>query len=191
MTKIKFHDILQSSYGVKKYDDVLKRAGYNYDSMLSNHNQQVWFHPKKQKLLFNVAGSHNTKDFLITDTALALGRLKSTSRYQEADRILKEAKRKYSPVKTSLSGHSLASTIVNQIASKAGNDKVFAYNGGFTIGQKISPNKNFNNFRTNGDYVSGLVGLNPNIKTFDNTNFLKDFYHAHNVSNIQDKNIFV
>jgi hypothetical protein len=62
--------------------------------MLSNHNQQVWCHPKEKKLLYNVAGTHNLND-VGTDAFLAMGKLKDTSRYKQAGRTLEEAKQIY------------------------------------------------------------------------------------------------
>jgi hypothetical protein len=187
---VKLYDALKSSYGDKQSRDKLTQAGYKYDSMLSNHNQQVWYNPNEKKLLYNVAGTHNLKDWG-TDAYLLAGKLKDTNRYKEADDTLKQAKLKYSPANTTVTGHSLGSTIANQIASKGGKDKVFALDGGFTFGQKISKNKNFHNYRTDGDLVSLLgVGLG-NMTTLKNKNWLKDPLTAHNVDNIKNEQIYV
>ena len=82
MSKLTLYDALKSSYGDVQARDKLKSAGYNYDSMLSNHNQQVWVNPNEKKLLYNVAGTHNLSDWG-TDAYLAVGKLKSTNRYRE------------------------------------------------------------------------------------------------------------
>lgn len=71
---INLYDALKSSYGDKRSKEQLRNAGFNYDSMLSNHNQQVWFNPNSKKLLYNVAGTHNLTDWG-TDLWLALGGL--------------------------------------------------------------------------------------------------------------------
>ena len=84
---IKLYDALKSSYGDKQAKDHLTQAGYKYDSMLSNHNQQVWYNPNEKKLLYNVAGTHNLTDWG-TDAYLLAGKLKDTNRYKEADSIL-------------------------------------------------------------------------------------------------------
>ena len=190
---IKLYDALKSSYGDKQSRDHLKQAGYNYDSMLSNHNQQVWYNPNDKKLLYNVAGTHNLADWG-TDAYLLAGKLKDTNRYKEADNILKQAKLKYGPTNTTVTGHSLGSTIANQIASKGAGDKVYALDGGFTFGQKITDNKNFHNYRTAGDLVS-LLSQNKNnvnnITTLRNNNWLKDPLTAHNVDNIKNEQIYV
>jgi hypothetical protein len=56
---VNLYDALKSSYGDKKSKDNLSKAGYKYDSFLSNRNQQVWYHPNEKKLMVNVAGTHN------------------------------------------------------------------------------------------------------------------------------------
>ena len=190
---IKLYDALKSSYGDKQAKDHLTQAGYKYDSMLSNHNQQVWYNPNEKKLLYNVAGTHNLTDWG-TDAYLLAGKLKDTNRYKEADNILRQAKMKYGPANTTVTGHSLGSSIANQIASKGAGDKVYALDGGFTFGQKITDNKNFHNYRTAGDLVSLLSQSKSNVNnitTLRNNNWLKDPLTAHNVDNIRNEQIFV
>ena len=190
---VKLYDALKASYGDKQANGKLSQAGYKYDSMLSNHNQQVWFNPNDKKLLYNVAGTHNLSDWG-TDAYLLAGKLKDTNRYKEADNILQQAKQKYNPANTTITGHSLGSTIANQIASKGAGDQVYALDGGFTFGQNISNNKNFHNYRTGGDLVSLLSQSKTNVNnmtTLANKNWFKDPLTAHNVENIRNENIFV
>ena len=84
---VNLYDALKSSYGDKKSREILAKAGYQYDSMLSKHNEQVWVNPIEQKLLYSVAGTHNLNDWG-TDLYLAAGHLKDTNRYKEADKTL-------------------------------------------------------------------------------------------------------
>jgi len=44
--KVKLHDVLQASYNDEKGKRELMKAGYKYDSMLSNKNNKVWVNPK-------------------------------------------------------------------------------------------------------------------------------------------------
>ena len=202
MSKINLYDTLQSSYGDKKADSNLEKKGYIKDNKLSNHNQQVWYNPNGKDLMVNVAGSHNAYDFVGNDLALALGRLKSTDRYKEADKTLKEAKKFYQPNNTIISGHSLGSSIGAGIASK--NDKFIGLDGGYTIGQKTrSNNGKHENYRTSGDIVSVLGANAKNMQTLkapknniiENvadklTGGLYNAYKAHtDFSNIRDKQI--
>jgi len=129
---VNLYDSLKSSYGDKKARQQLSNAGYKYDSMLSNHNQQVWYNPNDKKLLYNIAGTHNIKD-VGTDLYLGLGRLKDTNRYKEAKQTLENAKLKYgNDITTNISGHSLGGAIAQYVGNK--NDKVYTLDKGATIG---------------------------------------------------------
>ena len=165
--------ILKSSYlNKEKQKHALSRYGYKYNSMLSDHDQQVYYNPNDRKLLNVVSGSHNLKDFVVTDVALALGHLKDTNRYKQAAQILKQAKHKYSPRETTVVGHSLGGSISSYIASK--NDKEYDVNSGYTIGQKSrSRDGNHKHYRTTGDIVSLLGSNNPHVQTIDSGNSIK------------------
>jgi hypothetical protein len=181
------HEVLKLSYADKeKQQQGLKHHGYNYDSRFSNDNHQVYYNPKKQKLLFSVTGTHNLKDWG-TDAYLAIGKLKDTSRYQQSDRALKEAKALYNPRKVSVTGHSLGSTIASYIAQPT--DKVYTLDKGVTLGQGYRPNEKA--FRTSGDIVSILGVRNKNMTTLSNKNMFKNVLTNHNIDNIKDEKIFV
>jgi hypothetical protein len=192
MGKVLLHDVLQASYHDEKGKRELAKNGYKYDSMLSSKNQQVWVNPKSHKLLFTVAGTDifSPRD-LGTDLYLAFGGLKNTNRYKEAEDTLKLAKQKYHNYKTVVAGHSLGSTIGQQIASKGNGDKFYGLDGGYTIGQNVSDNKNFHHYRVDGDWVSGIGGLSSNMKTLRNKNWWKGPLIAHKLHNIKEERIFV
>ncbi len=190
MSEVKLYDVLKNSYSNKKKQmDSLKRNGYNYDSMLSNHNQQVYYNPNDRKLIVNVSGTHNLSDWG-TDLYLASGRLKDTNRYKEADRAFKEAKLKYRPSKTNVVGHSLGGSIASYIAGN--NDKVHTLNSGYTIGQKTK--KNRNEYQVGGDAVS-LFGSNQKHTHLISGNYKNsgliplDLLNAHSISNIKNSKI--
>ena len=143
--------VLRSGYGDPRARERLDAAGYRRDGFLSNKNEEVWWNPEKKKLLVNVAGTHNLSD-VGTDVALAFGGLKKTNRYKEARSVLNQAKQKYQPESTTVSGHSLGGAIAGYIASK--NDRAVTLNKGATIGKPIRPNEPA--YRTPGDVVSLL-----------------------------------
>ena len=135
-----------------------------------------------------------------------VGGFKDTTRYKDADETLKKAKAKYQPVETAITGHSLGGRIVQDIAKKS--DKVFALDPGQTIGQKVKGNQNV--YRSAGDVVSLASAGSKNIKTLPNPHvrtiipaLIKgnptqigiaaaiDAYHAHDIENIKDSDIFV
>jgi hypothetical protein len=51
----------------------MSKYGYQIDKGLSNDNQQVYYNPQTNKLLYNVTGSHNLSDWVNSDLKLALG----------------------------------------------------------------------------------------------------------------------
>jgi hypothetical protein len=155
---------IKSSYGDKKSKQKILDQGYVKDKKLSNANQKVFYNKDTGNLLFNVAGSRTAKDFLYTDPMLALGRLKSTNRYKETDKALKQAKEIYNPTNTIVTGHSLGGSIGAGISSKK--DKFLGFNPGYTIGQKTRSKKGQQEvYRTEGDLVSVLGANSKNIQT--------------------------
>jgi hypothetical protein len=191
---LNFHDVLNNSYASRdKQKGAFKNQGYVFDSDLSDINQQVYYNPRDKKLLYSVKGTNpfSLKD-LGTDAYLAMGKLKDTNRYKEAEKKLQLAKTRYSPKDVVVAGHSLGGSISQYIAGK--NDKVYTLNKGATIGQKTRSNENA--FRTKGDAVSLLNANSTRMQTLKNPNIITkirpvDALLAHNVSNIKKNNIFV
>ena len=189
--KVNLFDALKSSYGNKTSENNIKSKGFVKDLSLSNDNEEVWYHPTKKKLLYNVAGTHNLSD-VGTDIYLGLGKLKDTNRYKQAKKTLEQAKSKYNPQKTTITGHSLGGTIAQGI--RQGNDKLFVLNSGYTIGQKTRSNGNkSHHFRTEGDLVSLLGSGAKNMKTMINPSMKTPFniLQSHDIDNIKAAKIFV
>ena len=192
--RLSLYKVLKNSYHTK--ENKLSRWGYNLDKDLSNDNEQVYYNPKEKKLLYSIAGTHNLSD-VGTDIYLAGGALKSTNRYKEADETLKKSKAKYNPQQTVVVGHSLGSSIGQGVASKAGKDKFYGLDAGYTFGQKTrDSNGNFHHYRTSGDAVSILGSNAKHVKNLTNSNTRTgiipyDAYIAHNVSNIKKEKIFI
>ena len=195
--------VLKVGYKSKeKQGQVLKRYGYDIDNQLSNADEQVYYNKDKKKLLYNVTGSHSGAD-IITDGFLALGHLKDTTRYKNADEGLKKAKAKYNVQNATVTGHSLGASVVQGISGSE--DKVFSLNGGYTIGQKTK-GQNQHNYRTNGDVVSLFGARASNIKTIgreENKSILgsfvsggligvgKNLLSSHKPETIRNQHIFV
>jgi hypothetical protein len=187
--KINLYDVLKNSYADKnKQMNSLKKEGYKYDSMLSNHNQQVYYNPNEKKLILNVAGTHNLRDWA-TDAYLAAGKLKDTNRFKEAKNIYNQAKQKYQGSNATITGHSLGGSIAGYISGDA-NDKVVTFNKGATIGQKMRANET--HYRTRGDLVSVLNTNSKHTQNINNPNkFLKNPYSAHMITTLNKSNIKV
>lgn len=156
-------------------EKALKSEGYVYDKELSNDNQQIYYNAEKQKVINTVAGTHNLRD-VITDGYIITGGLKHTSRYREADRVLKKAKEKYSPKETTVIGHSLGGTIASDIGGAE--DKIITYNSGASFGKTIR--KNETSIHTTGDPISFLGESNHRLKfTLDNPHSTKHLKKEH------------
>ena len=127
---------------------------------MSNHNQQVYYDKKKEKLLVSVAGIHNLSD-VCTDLYLAAGHLKDTIRFKEAENVLNKAKVKYGVDSTTVVGHSLGGSVSQYIAGSK--DKAYTLDKGATIGQKTRLNKSA--YRSSGDAVSLLNEISTRMTT--------------------------
>lgn len=181
------HDVLMNSYDKKSNQaNFLKDKGYTFDNELSNDNQQVYFNKDKGHLLFSVTGTHNLAD-VGTDTKLALGQLKDTKRYREAEMTFGKARERYSPTRTTAVGHSLGGSLV----SKLNADEIITLDKGAEPFVKTRNNEKA--YRTSGDIVSLFASGGKNVKTLHKGGYnLTDpfsWYKAHNISNIKDFNI--
>ena len=186
------YDIVKASYkGEDEQKNSLGKYGYVRDKDLSNENQQAYYNADKKKLIYSVTGTHNAKDWG-TDAYLALGKLKDTNRYKDADNGLKKAKAKYGVTEASIFGHSLGGSIAGYIGGKG--DKVSTLDKGATIGQKVRNNEKA--YRTAFDPVSILNANSKNMTTLPNTNkklqtgFLPldaivNGFNAHNVDSVK------
>ena len=190
--QLSLHDILHNSYS--QDPNALTKNGFNYDSDLSNDNQQVYYNPKQNKLLYSIAGTHNLND-IGTDIYLGLGKIKDTNRYKSADDTLAKAKQKYNPANTTLVGHSLGGNIASKIGKPE--DKIFTFNKGSTINEKVIPQEK--SYRSNGDLVSIFNSTNNNTTTLKNKKYLLPFtssiinsaHQEHKLKNIKYQPIYV
>jgi len=196
MNRIKLYDALKASYSNRdEQKNIFKNKGYVFDSDISDKNEAVWYNPKDKKLLFTVKGTNPLSlEDIGTDAYLAGGFLKNTNRYKTAEIKLREAKKRYNPLDTSIIGDSLGGSISQYIGNK--NDKIYTNNKGSTFGTPTRNNEK--GFRTSGDGVSLLSAFNKNTTTYKNPNFKTgilpiDILRSHNFENIKNtkSNIFI
>jgi len=183
---IHFYDVLKNGYNKTKKQNM---NGYELDKKLSNHNNQIYYNKKDNKLLHNINGTNSFSD-VITDVYLAAGKLKDTSRYKESHEKLRQAKAKYKINDAIVTGHSLGATIAGYIGGK--NDKIITADKGATIGQKVRNNETHH--RTQGDLVSLLNSGSKHTINHENLNnssnsLLGDALKAHTITNLQDLHI--
>lgn len=183
---LNLHDILKNGYNKTKNNEM---NGYQLDKQLSNHNNQIYYNQKENKLLHNINGTNSFSD-VITDGYLAAGKLKDTSRYKDSHQKLRQAKEKYKINDATITGHSLGASIAGYIGGK--NDTVITANKGATIGQKMRANETHH--RTQGDLVSLLNSGSKHTVNHENKNnransLLINALNAHKITNLKDVHI--
>jgi hypothetical protein len=181
---VQLYDIISSN------NNKLNKQGFIIDKDLSSRNQQVFYNPKEKKLIYNVSGTHNLKDWGVNAYLLA-GKLKNTKRYMDAHQGLRQAKEKYK-VPALVTGSSLGGAIASGIGQKE--DRIVSYNKGSTFGEKIRDNEV--SVRIRDDPVSLLNSFNKNTKTLSNNNVKTPFsllnsYNSHLSHNLKNKSIIV
>lgn len=192
--KATLHDAIKASYGKNDGIEALSKAGYVKDTVLSNHNQSIFYNPRTNQMLYDIAGTHNTRDML-TDLHLAFGNLKSTDRYKEARDIYKKAKEKYnvSGENISVVGHSLGGSLASAITEREKGVHVTTFNKGVGFGGLLGLEKNHAGekaYRTTYDRISALgAGKTGSIDIGkrNKTSLLE----AHSSENLSDQNIYV
>ncbi len=152
-------DIFKSAYIPEQFQSKFHDAGYEFLPEYSNRHNQAYLHKENNRILFNVAGTHEMGDWG-TDIMLAAGRLKSTDRYHQSKELLDAAKREHG-TNADIYGHSLGGSIAGYIAGK--DDTVHTLDKGATFGQQIRENEIA--IRREGDLVSFLNSANPRMKT--------------------------
>jgi Lipase (class 3) len=183
-----FNTILKAGYGNKKARNTLEKQNYVLDKGLSNKNNQVWVNAQDKKIIHNVKGTNpfSPKD-IGTDIYMGLGLLKKTDRYKDSKKILNNAKQKYNGFDTTVTGHSLGSSIGMNIADKK-SDKFVGLNGYYQPFKPTSSNNGkFQHYRTQIDPVSIFGSNKTNVKTITNehnpTGLLPlDLLKSHSVS---------
>lgn len=168
MSGVKLYDVLKAFYDNNKKTE-LNKYGFVFQPEYSSGKLQSFWNADDQVLIFSVRGTDPTSlADLRTDVSLAVGRLKQTKRYTDAESMLKRAKLGLKPKKTVVCGFSLGGTIASGIASS--NDRVYTFNRGSTIGSKIKSNETA--YRVAGDIISAnLTGA----KTLPKDTGLKDY----------------
>jgi hypothetical protein len=161
-----FHDILKNGYVKDKKNNL---NGYILDNQYSNDDHQVYYHPEKKKLLYNVTGTQNNfkngfRDWVNNGHLLLGTGYKKTKRYNDEKETLKKSKEKYGTDNAIILGHSQGGYISSQISDPI-KDKVYNLDKASTFGQKVRQNEI--NYAHKNDVVSLLTNNN---KYFGNDN---------------------
>ena len=159
--------------------------GYALDKELSTIETKVFYNKELEDLIIMYRGSQTKEDWTVTDTALASGNLKKTSRYKRSDRLTKRARKKYSNARrVTLFGHSLGGALASELGNyKKSRDNVVTYNKGvgvknFSLYTKSNPNEVA--YRIGGDIVSMGAKFDKNVKRYKASFKGIDLVKSHN-----------
>ena len=181
---------LEASYlNPKQAQNYLLKEGYIYDDKLSNVNSKVYFNPHDKDLLIAYRGSKNfINDWLLTDTAIPFGSLRTTKRYKESEKVYRQAKLKYHVDHPTLIGDSLGGSLASAVGGTDKNAQIISYNKGAGFWGTDTNNKsNERAYRQSGDLVSFNNLFNHNkSKTLGSK---MDPLSAHNINNLEKYDI--
>jgi hypothetical protein len=183
---VQLYDVINNGY---KKSENQKIKGYDRDPDLSNHNHQTYVSHDKKDLIFNVSGTHSSKDWR-TNIAYATGNIKKTERYKTSHEALRMGKEKYKLNGVTVTGDSLGGAVASKIHSNS--DKAYTFNKASTIHEKLRPSEK--SFRVQSDVVSLLGSRQKNVTTLNNQNGISrsklyNRYKAHMPHNLKNVNI--
>jgi hypothetical protein len=184
----KLNNLLKASYkNNSEAEKIANTNGYKLDRDLSTNQHKVFVDGRGNP---NVVyrGTQTLKD-VFTDGALALGLIKSTSRFDQSKKLLNNVKSKYQNKYITTAGHSLGGSL----AEAVGADKVITVNKGAGIDNLLKKRKNNQtDIRAGGDLVSGLSTAQSGGRmiTVKNTNYINPLVsHDSNVIRNLNKKI--
>ena len=145
--------ILEASYqNQKEASKTLAKQGFTYDKKLSTNESKVFVDSQGNP---NIAfrGSKTVKDWLVSDTLLAVGASRFDPRVKEAKALTKQVEKKYGKP-ADVFGHSLGGRLAEESSARG---KITTFNKGVGYGDigKTIP-KNQTDIRTKADVVSLL-----------------------------------
>lgn len=149
-----FKKILGNTYKKDRPNDI---PGYSIDEKLSGQRVKTYVNNDSGEVVFAIRGTKGSKDVL-TDMKLFFtpkNKLKKLDRFKYADKMLKEAEKKYGTENISVIGHSLGAKVAETIGSEK-NKNIITYNKPVLPFEKIRDKSNQVDIKTSLDPVSML-----------------------------------
>jgi site-specific DNA-cytosine methylase len=137
------------------YDGKEKVAGYEIDKSLSTKTSKVYRNPETNQVVVGHMGTEGLMDWG-NNAVFALGgksAYKKTARYKEAEKVQRNAEKKYGAENISTIGHSQGGLQAELLGGKS--KETITLNKATMIGQN-KRNKNQTDIHTSGDIVSSL-----------------------------------
>jgi hypothetical protein len=160
--------------GYKTKSEAENIDGYVLDKELSTKRDKVYFNPETNKAVHTIAGTDKTKDWS-NNLLIPLGLHQYSNRYKNAEKIQKEANKKYGKENLSLVSHSQSGNIAQNLAKKklVGDENI-------TLNPAIigSHKKNVKVVRSSGDVVSALTIKNKKDKTINTGSYNPLYNHS-------------
>jgi len=160
--------------GYKTKSEAENIDGYVLDKELSTKRDKVYYDPKSNKAVHTIAGTDKALDWT-NNLLIPLGLHQYSNRYKNAERIQKEANKKYGKENLSLVSHSQSGNIAQNLAKKklVGDENI-------TLNPAIigSHKKNVKVVRSSGDVVSALTLKNKKDKTINTGSWNPLYNHS-------------
>jgi len=150
--------LLKASYQANAPDDV---NGFRLDPELSNADVKTYYNPSTGQAVVSHKGTQGTADWG-NNLVFGVGGEKAyklTPRYQNSERIQKQAEAKYGSKNVSTIGHSQGGLLAQMVGKNS--KEIITYNKASSpFGSSATPSNQYD-IRTTGDVVSGAQFLNP------------------------------
>jgi hypothetical protein len=160
--------------GYKTKSEAENIDGYVLDKELSTKRDKVYYDPKTNKAVHTIAGTDKALDWT-NNLLIPLGLHQYSNRYKNAEKIQKEANKKYGKENLSLVSHSQSGNIAQNLAKKklVGDENI-------TLNPAIigSHKKNVKVVRSSGDVVSALTIKNKKDKTYNTGSWNPLYNHS-------------
>ena len=160
--------------GYKTKSEAQNVDGYVLDKELSTKRDKVYYDPKTCKAVHTIAGTDKAKDWS-NNLLIPLGLHTYTNRYKNAEKIQKEANKKYGKENLSLVSHSQSGNIAQNLARKklVGDENI-------TLNPAIigTHNPKLKVVKSSGDIVSALTFTNKKDKVINTGSYNPLYNHS-------------
>jgi hypothetical protein len=193
---LNLYEVLKNGYDYARKPENLQnyasQRGFMLDGQLSNKHHQILYNKAQDKLIHNVVGTQDNKDWYNNiKIGIALG--KHTDRYKEEKRTHEEAIKKYKPIDTTVVGHSQGGYHAGELAKDFKGLKAITYNKATPIVGKSEPDsKHETHYKTLFDPVSikKIPYLERSTK-YIYSNPLRGLLYEHSLEPLKNNSIHV
>ena len=184
-TNIKYANFASEAY-VAPNDRQMNLLGYTYNKGLSNKNLSTYVDKQDKKIVISIRGTVPTdyQDLVSDIGIISADKSFNATRLSAHKKMIDEVLQKYPGYKLVLSGHSLGSYLVEQLAETYPDAHGIVFNPGTSLSKTAlsTPQSNVIGYRTRGDPVSSGYSSIP-MKTLRSKNYVD----THSITNFLDR----